>query len=72
MTKEFIGFLKQYGVIGLAIAVILGGKFNTLLTAVVDGLVMPVIGLFTPSGNWRNASWEVGSTKFTYGLVAKR
>ena len=28
MTKEFIGFLKQYGVIGLAIAVIIGGKFN--------------------------------------------
>ena len=31
MVKEFVGFLKQYGVIGLAIAVIIGGKFNELL-----------------------------------------
>ena len=70
MTKEFIAFLKHYGVIGLAIAVVIGGKFNTLLTAVVDGLVMQLVGMLTPSGDWRQASWEIGSTKFTYGLVA--
>jgi len=28
MNKEFLGFLKQDGVIGLAIAVIIGGKGN--------------------------------------------
>ncbi len=28
MLKEFMAFLKQYGVIGLAIAVIIGGKLN--------------------------------------------
>jgi len=69
MTKEFIGFLKQYGVIGLAIAVIIGGKFNELLKSVVDGLLMPFVGLLTPSGNWREASWAIGDTKFMYGPV---
>ncbi len=38
MTKEFIGFLKQYGIIGLAMAVIIGGKVNT-----VDFLVVAIV-----------------------------
>lgn len=43
MIKEFIGFLKQYGVIGLAIAVIIGGKLNDFITSLVQDLLMPVI-----------------------------
>lgn len=43
MLKEFMGFLKQYGVIGLAIAVIIGGKLNLLVTSLVNDLLTPVI-----------------------------
>lgn len=43
MVKQFAAFLKQYGVVGLAIAVILGGKLNELVTAVVNDLVMPLL-----------------------------
>ena len=43
MVKEFVGFLKHYGVIGLAIAVIIGGKLNDLVTSVVSDLLMPLI-----------------------------
>lgn len=43
MAKEFVAFLKQYGVVGLAIAVILGGKLNELVSAVVNDLVMPLL-----------------------------
>lgn len=56
MVKDFMAFLKQYGVIGLAIAVVIGGKVNTLVTAFVDGLVMPLVGLATPGGDWRAMS----------------
>jgi len=69
MINEFITFLKQYGVIGLAIAVIIGGKVNELLKTVVDGLLMPIVGFLTPSGNWRDASLDVGNVKFLYGPV---
>lgn len=69
MVKEFTAFLKQYGVIGLAIAVIIGGKFNDLLKAVVDGLLMPFIGMLTPSGDWRQASFTVNNARFMYGPV---
>ncbi len=43
MVKEFLAFLKNYGVIGLAIAVIIGGKLNEFVTSVVQDLLMPLI-----------------------------
>jgi large conductance mechanosensitive channel len=43
MLKEFMGFLKHYGVIGLAIAVIIGGKLNELVSSVVNDLFMPLV-----------------------------
>jgi large conductance mechanosensitive channel len=43
MIKEFIGFLKQYGVIGLAIAVIIGGKLNEFISSLVNDLFMPLL-----------------------------
>jgi large conductance mechanosensitive channel len=43
MLKEFVGFLKQYGVIGLAIAVIIGGKLNEFVSSLVNDILTPVI-----------------------------
>jgi large conductance mechanosensitive channel len=43
MMKEFIGFLKNYGVLGLAIAVIIGGKLNLLISSLVNDLLTPLI-----------------------------
>lgn len=43
MLKEFMTFLKNYGVIGLAIAVIIGGKLNELVGSVVNDLLMPLV-----------------------------
>jgi large conductance mechanosensitive channel len=67
MLKEFMAFLKQYGVIGLAIAVIIGGKLNALVGATVDGILMPIITFFIPGGTWRTATLDVGSIHFLLG-----
>ena len=69
MAKEFIAFLKQYGVIGLAIAVIIGGKLNALVDAVVKNLLMPIIGLLIPGGDWRELAFAIGETKFGVGPI---
>ena len=63
MIKEFTSFLKHYGVIGLAIAVIIGGKLNDLVSAVVSGLLMPIVGRLTAvtGGDWRAAVWGIVS-----------
>ena len=69
MRGEFMAFLKQYGVIGLAIAVIIGGKANALVTALVDGILMPIVTFFIPGGAWRTATLNVGSVRFLLGPV---
>ncbi len=47
MVKDFIDFLKNYGVIGLAIAVIIGGKLNDFISSLVNDLLMPLV--FAPA-----------------------
>lgn len=42
-AKEFIEFLKKYNVIGLAIAVIIGGKVNDFVGSLVNDLFVPLI-----------------------------
>lgn len=71
MLKEFTSFLKQYGVIGLAIAVIIGGKLNDLVTAMVSGLLMPIIGRATSvaGGDWREWKPELLGIQFEMGRV---
>jgi large conductance mechanosensitive channel len=53
MQGEFMKFLREYGVIGLAIGVIIGSKAGELVKSIVDGLLMPIIGLVLPSGDWQ-------------------
>lgn len=65
MKGEFMKFMKEYGVIGLAIGVIIGSKAGELVKSIVDGLLMPVIGLVLPSGDWQ--TWELGP--FQIGIV---
>jgi large conductance mechanosensitive channel len=67
MLKEFLEFLKLYGVIGLAIAVIIGGKLNALITTSVDGILMPIITFFIPGGAWRSATLDLGPFHFLLG-----
>lgn len=69
MRGELIAFLKQYGVIGLAIAVVIGGKANALVTALVDGVLMPVITFFLPGGAWRTATLDLGAVHLILGPV---
>ncbi len=65
---EFKTFLKEYGVIGLALGVIIGGKAGELVAAIVDNLLMPVLGLVLPGGEWQK--WAYGDFKFGLVLAA--
>jgi large conductance mechanosensitive channel len=69
MRKEFMEFLRQYGIIGLALAVVIGGKVNALVAAVVDGLLMPVVTFFIPNGEWRSATLPIGPIELRPGPV---
>ena len=52
MWQDFKVFLIKDNVIGLAIAVILGGTLNKLVGSLVDDIIMPLVGLVS-SGDWQ-------------------
>jgi large conductance mechanosensitive channel len=45
MLQEFKRFLARGNVIDLAVAVVIGAAFTTVVTAIVDNLVSPILGL---------------------------
>jgi large conductance mechanosensitive channel len=46
MFKEFRDFAMRGNVIDLAVAVVVGAAFNKIVGSLVDGIVMPIIGIF--------------------------
>ena len=70
MMGEFKEFLMKHGVIGLAVAVVIGGAVGKLVTALVADFIMPVVGALTPSGDWRAAVVSVGKMQFGVGDFA--
>jgi len=51
--QEFKTFVSKGNVVDLAVAVVLGGAFGKIVTAVVGGLIMPLVGLVMPQGDWQ-------------------
>lgn len=66
-SEEFMEFLNKYGVIGLAIAFIIGGAAGRLVTALVNDLLMPIVAVIVPGGEWRTTVLQVGPVKFLLG-----
>jgi large conductance mechanosensitive channel len=55
MLHEFKAFLTKSNALALAIGVIIGAATGKVVTAIVDDLIMPVIGFILPAGDWRDA-----------------
>jgi large conductance mechanosensitive channel len=68
---EFTKFLKEYGVIGLAIGVIIGTKAGELVKTIVDGLLMPIVNpiLSAGGGNWQTSTLDLGPFHFMIGAI---
>jgi large conductance mechanosensitive channel len=67
MLSEFKAFLLKANVVGLALAVIIGGAAGALVTAMTNDFIMPIVGAVTPDGNWRTWTLDVGTMKFGVG-----
>jgi large conductance mechanosensitive channel len=53
MWREFREFLLKQNALALAVGVIIGGAVGKVVTSIVADLLMPVVGLGLPGGNWR-------------------
>ena len=45
MVSEFKAFIARGNVVDLAVGVVIGAAFGKIVTALVDGIVMPLVGV---------------------------
>jgi large conductance mechanosensitive channel len=67
LMGEFKDFLTEYKVIGLAIAFIMGAAITALVTSLVNNLIMPVIAVLLPNGDWQTAVLTIGPVNLGIG-----
>jgi len=69
--KGFIEFIKEQGVVGLAVGFILGGSVSRVVTSFVNDLVNPVLGLILgAAGGLSKAYFKIGQAKIMWGHFA--
>ena len=64
--KEFKDFALKGNVMNLAVGVIIGAAFQSVVSALTDNIISPIIGLFTGK-NFDMLQLEVLGTTITYG-----
>lgn len=53
LWEDFKKFAFKGNVIDLAVGVVIGAAFGKIVTAMVSDLVMPLVALLMPAGDWR-------------------
>ncbi len=62
MIKGFKEFLLKNNVLALAVAVIVGGAVGKVVSSLAADLIMPLISLVLPAGDWRAAKYVLSKT----------
>lgn len=65
--KEFKEFAIKGNVIDLAVAVIIGAAFGKIVSALVSGIIMPLIGLLLGGINIAGKTFTVGDAVIKWG-----
>jgi large conductance mechanosensitive channel len=71
MFKEFRAFIDRGNVIDLAVAVVIGAAFGRVVTAFVEGVLMPPIGLLLGSVDFSSLFTVLDSSKGTPASLAQ-
>ncbi|HEX2847957.1 MAG TPA: large conductance mechanosensitive channel protein MscL [Chitinophagaceae bacterium] len=67
LLKEFKAFAMKGNIVDLAVAVIIGGAFGKIVTALTDTIIMPIISLILGKGGVQELSVTIGKTVFPIG-----
>ncbi|HNZ87055.1 MAG TPA: MscL family protein [Methanofastidiosum sp.] len=67
IMQEFMDFLKEYKVIGVAVAFIMAAASTSLVNSFVNDIIMPIITPFMPGGGWQEATLNIGPIALKWG-----
>ena len=73
LAKEFKDFLLKQNALALAVGVVIGGAVGKIVSGIVDDVIMPIVGVMLPGGEWRSAQLVLsGSNAIKYGDLLGR
>lgn len=67
MLKEFKEFALKGNIIDLAIGVVIGGAFQSIVNSLVSDIIMPIVSLFTGKVDFSNLKITIENTSINYG-----
>ncbi len=66
MLKEFKGFILRGNVVDLAVGIVIGVAFASVVNSLVSNILMPLIGI--PGGvDFSSLAFEINESEFLYG-----
>ena len=66
--KGFIDFIREQGVVGLAVGFVLGGAVSKVVTALVTDIINPLLNMAMGKvGDLKTASFGIGTAQILYG-----
>lgn len=67
MLKEFKKFIARGNVLDMAVGVIVGGAFSSIVSSLVDNIFTPIIGLILGGVDFSSLSITFKDAKIMYG-----
>jgi large conductance mechanosensitive channel len=67
LIKDFLKFLKEYNIVALALAFIMGAASTSLVSSLVKDIVMPILAPLISADAWRDAVLVLGPINIKYG-----
>jgi large conductance mechanosensitive channel len=68
ILQEFKAFALKGNVLDLAVGIVIGAAFAAIVTAVVDNILMPIIGMITGGVDFKSLAVKVGDAELKYGM----
>ena len=67
-AKELMDFIREYQVITVAVAFVMGAATNNLVKSFIDGIFMPLLNPLLKTGDWKESILQIGAVKLQWGL----
>ena len=68
MIKEFKEFIKRGNVLDLAVGVIVGGAFSSIVSSLVNNILSPILGIILGGIDFSGLSITIKDANIQYGM----
>ena len=69
MFNEFKKFILRGNVVDLAVGIVIGAAFTSIVNSLVNGIITPLISLFYDGTAIKELAFTINGTRFLYGEV---